>query len=177
MADGQPSMIANRSALACGVCGTPAEAGARYCIHCGHPFPNPIGLRCPACHSVNLLGEAFCEVCGAPLPVTPYLVVTGTGLRLPVLPGEASSAIIGRADALTGVFPDVDLLPYGADAAGLSRQHARLSIKDDQYWLEDLNSVNLTYLNDQRLTPDRPVRLKDGDLIRLARLLVTFRAG
>ena len=170
------SMIDGRS-LVCGVCGTQAEAGARFCIHCGHPFPQPIGLRCPACHSVNLLGEAFCEVCGAPLPVTPYLVITDTGLRLPVLPGEASSAIIGRADALTGVFPDVDLLPYGADAAGLSRQHARLTRQDDQYWLEDLNSVNLTYLNDQRLTPDRPVRLKDGDLIRLARLLVTFRAG
>ncbi len=36
------------------------EAGARFCIHCGHPFPpsKPIGLRCPACHSINLLGEA-----------------------------------------------------------------------------------------------------------------------
>jgi pSer/pThr/pTyr-binding forkhead associated (FHA) protein len=87
------------------------------------------------------------------------------------------TVVIGRADALSGVFPDVDLSPYGAEAAGISRQHARLTLKDDQYWIEDLNSVNLTYLNDQRLTPDRPVRLKDGDLIRLGRLLVTFRAG
>lgn len=182
MTDDGRRLTNNGRSLACGVCGTLAEAGARFCIHCGHPFPQPIGLRCPTCHSVNLLGEAFCEVCGAPLPVTPYLVITDTGLRLPVFAGvspagEAPSVVIGRADALTGVFPDVDLLPYGADAAGLSRQHVRLSIKDDQYWLEDLNSVNLTYLNDQRLTPDRPVQLKDGDLIRLARLLVTFRAG
>jgi hypothetical protein len=174
--DGRRSIIDGRS-LACGVCGTLAEAGARFCIHCGHPFPNPIGLRCPACHSVNLLGEAFCEVCGAPLPVTPYLVITETGLRLPVFSGESLTVVIGRADTLSGVFPDVDLSPYGAEAAGISRQHARLTLKDDQYWIEDLNSVNLTYLNDQRLTPDRPVRLKDGDLIRLGRLLVTFRAG
>jgi hypothetical protein len=167
--DGRRSVIDGRS-LACGVCGTLAEAGARFCIHCGHPFPNPIGLRCPACHSINLLGEAFCEVCGAPLPVTPYLVITETGLRLPVFAGEQPGVLVGRADTLSGVFPDVDLSSYGAEAAGISRQHARLT-------LEDLNSVNLTYLNDQRLTPDRPVRLKDGDLIRLGRLLVTFRAG
>jgi hypothetical protein len=167
------------------VCGTLAEAGARFCIHCGHPFPpvGPIGPRCPACHSINLPGEAFCEVCGAPLPVAPYLVITETGLRLPVFVGASentgaqASLVVGRADALSGVFPEIDLSPYGAEAAGLSRHHARLTRKDDQYWIEDLNSVNLTYLNDQRLTPDRPVRLKDGDLIRLARLLVTFRAG
>ena len=73
--------------------------------------PNPIGLRCPACHSINLLGEAFCEVCGAPLPVTPYLVITETGLRLPVFAGEQPSVVVGRADALSGVFPDVDLSP------------------------------------------------------------------
>lgn len=180
---GRPSTVDRRSSSACGVCGTLAEAGTRFCIHCGHPFPNPIGLRCPACHSINLLGEAFCEVCGTPLPVTPYLVITETGLRLPIfsgtpLPsGDQLSAVMGRSDALSGVFPEIDLSPYGADAAGTSRHHARLTRKDDQYWLEDLNSVNLTYLNDQRLTPDRPVRLKDGDLIRLARLLVTFRAG
>jgi hypothetical protein len=164
-------------AIACGVCGTPAEAGARFCIHCGHPFPKPVGLRCPACHSINLLGEAFCEACGASLPATPYLVITETGLRLPLFSGEQTVVVVGRADALSGVYPDVDLDPFGAEAAGVSRRHARLTDRDDRYWLEDLNSVNLTYLNDQRLTPDRPVPLKDGDLIRLGRLLVTFRAG
>ena len=163
--------------IACDVCGTLAEAGARFCIHCGQPVPNPIGLGCPACHAINLLGEAFCEACGAPLPVTPYLVITDTGVRLAVFTTDQLAAVLGRADTLSGVYPDVDLAPYGADAAGVSRRHARLMNRDAQYWLDDLNSVNLTYLNDQRLTPDRPVRLKDGDLIRLGRLLVTFRAG
>jgi hypothetical protein len=162
--------------IACGVCDTLAEAGARFCIHCGRSFPKPIGLHCPACHSINLLGEAFCETCGVSLPATPYLVITETGVRLAVFAADRP-AVLGRADALSGIYPDVDLDPFGAEAAGVSRRHARLTDRDDHYWLEDLNSVNLTYLNDQRLTPDRPVRLKDGDLIRLGRLLVTFRAG
>ena len=161
----------------CGVCGALNEPGARFCLHCGHPQPNPIGLRCPACHSINLLGEAFCETCGSPLPATPYLVVTETGLRLNLLQSEQPAIVLGRSDPLSGITPDIDLDPFGAEAAGLSRRHARIMQRDDQYWLEDLNSVNLTYLNNQRLTPDRPAHLKDGDLIRLGRLLLTFRAG
>ncbi len=161
----------------CGVCGARIEVGARFCMQCGHPQPDPIGLRCPACHSINLLGEAFCEACGAPLPPTPYLVVTETGLRLNLLKDDQTSIVLGRSDPLSGVAPDVDLDPFGAEAAGLSRRHARITRRDDQYWLDDLNSVNLTYLNNLRLTPDRPMLLKDGDLLRLGRLLLTFRAG
>jgi hypothetical protein len=172
----QPAANSKRSSI-CVVCGTQAEPGARFCIHCGSPFENPLGWPCPACQSPNLLGEAFCETCGAPLPATPYLVVTVIGLRLPLPDNAATGAAIGRSDPLSGVFPDIDLEPYGAEAAGLSRQHARITHRDNQYWLEDLNSVNLTYLNNQRLIPDRPARLKDGDLLRLGQLLLTFRVG
>ncbi len=161
----------------CGVCGARVEPGARFCLHCGHPQPDSIGLRCPACQSINLLGEAFCETCGSPLPPTPYFVVTETGLRLTLRDNDQSTMVLGRSEALSGVAPDVDLEPFGAEAAGVSRRHARITYRDDQYWIEDLNSVNLTYLNNQRLAPDRPTHLKDGDLIRVGRLLLTFRAG
>ena len=113
----------------------------------------------------------------SPLPAAPYLVFTDTGLRLPIFTADRPSIVIGRSDPLSGVYPDLDLQPFGAEQAGVSRRHARLTPRDDACWLEDLNSVNLTYLNDQRLAPDRPVRLKDGDLLRLGQLLITFRAG
>lgn len=174
--DGRPAAV-GPAVMLCHVCGTPAEAGARYCIHCGQAFDNTPGLRCPVCTASNLPGELFCEACGAPLPVTPYLVITDTGLRWPLLTAGQSSAVIGRSDPLSGVYPDIDLQPFGADRAGVSRRHARITQRDEAYWLEDLNSVNFTYLNDQRLLPDRPARLKDGDLLRLGQLLITFRAG
>ncbi len=40
-------------------------------------------------------------MCGVALPVTPYLVITETGLRLPVFAGDRDS-LSSAADALTG---------------------------------------------------------------------------
>jgi pSer/pThr/pTyr-binding forkhead associated (FHA) protein len=103
--------------------------------------------------------------------------VTNTGLRLPLFSGDQSDIIVGRSDALSGVAPDLDLEPYVGELAGLSRRHARLTLRDGQCWIEDLNSVNWTYLNNQRLSPERPAPLKDGDLLRLGNVLLTFRMG
>ena len=84
---------------------------------------------------------------------------------------SVASVVIGRPR--TGVHVDIDLTPD----LRVSRPHARISSADGQYWIEDLNSVNWTYLNNQRLSPDKPAPLQEGDLLRLGNVLLTFRAG
>ena len=163
--------------LACARCNTPLEPGARYCPSCGLALPDPIGTPCPKCTAINLPGTAYCETCGAALPPRPYLVVLNTGLRLPLFSGDQTAVAVGRSDALSGVAPDLDLEPYAGDLAGLSRRHARLTLRDNECWIEDLNSVNWSYLNNQRLSPEQPAALKDGDLLRLGNVLLTYRAG
>jgi FHA domain/Double zinc ribbon len=163
--------------LACARCNTPLDPGAAYCPNCGQPLPNPLGSACPHCAAINLPGAAYCETCGAALPPRPYLMVLNTGLRLPVFSGDQITVVVGRSDALSGVTPDLDLEPYAGELAGLSRHHARLALRDGQCWIEDLNSVNWTYLNNQRLSPERPAPLKDGDLLRLGNVVLTYRAG
>ncbi len=169
--------------MACARCNTPLEPGARYCPSCGLALPDSPGTACPKCAAINLPGTACCETCGAALPPRPYLVVTNTGLRLPLFSGDQTAGgdqtavVAGRSDALSGVTPDLDLEPYAGELAGLSRHHARLTLRDNQCWIEDLNSVNWSYLNNQRLSPERPAPLKDGDLLRLGNVLLTYRAG
>ncbi len=163
--------------IACARCNTAIEPGAGYCPNCGLALPNPIGAACTQCVALNLPGAAFCETCSARLPPRPYLIVTNTGLRLPLLVDDQTAVVVGRSDALSGVAPDLDLEPYAGDLAGLSRHHASFTLSDNQCWIEDLNSVNWTYLNNQRLSPDRPAPLKDGDLLRLGNVLLTYRAG
>jgi len=163
--------------IACARCNTTIEPGVGYCPHCGQPVPDPIGSACPQCVAINLPGNAYCETCGAALPPHPHLIVMNTGLRLLLFGGDHTNVVVGRSDALSGVAPDLDLEPYAGELAGLSRRHARLSLSDKQCWIEDLNSVNWTYLNNQRLSPDRPAPLNDGDLLRLGNVLLTFRAG
>lgn len=73
---------------------------------------------------------------------------------------EHDAIVIGRQ---TGV--DIQI-----DSPGVSRQHAQLSIEQDQIMLSDLDSSNGTFVNGERLSGSR--RLKSGDLIGLGRAIV-----
>jgi hypothetical protein len=163
--------------IICSRCGTSNEPGASYCPSCGQSLPHPSGLACPHCAAINLSGAAFCETCGAALPPHPHLVVSQTGLRLPLFKEDHIEVVVGRSDTLSGVTPDLDLEPYTGELGGLSRRHAKFTLYDNHCWIEDLNSVNWTYVNNQRLSPERPAPLNDGDLLRLGNVLLTYRAG
>ena len=54
----------------------------------------------------------------------------------------------------------------------VSRRHARLSVRDGQLLIEDLNSLNGTFVQDTRLTPFEPVPLHYGTLVRFGKLEV-----
>ena len=51
-------------------------------------------------------------------------------------------------------------------AEGVSRLHARILRRDKQYFIEDLNSTNGTYLNDVQLEYHQPQALQRNDRIR-----------
>ena len=70
------------------------------------------------------------------------------------LQGEA--VVLGRSSKADVVLAD----------RFLSRQHARLFLRDGSWFLEDLGSRNTTFLNDRPVAQATPVRV--GDVIRLA---------
>jgi FHA domain len=80
--------------------------------------------------------------------------------------------IIGRYDPDTEQSPDVDLEDYGAAEKGVSRRHASIIRRDGQLNLMDFGSDNGTYLNGQKLIPNQPRILRDGDDIRLGHLVL-----
>jgi pSer/pThr/pTyr-binding forkhead associated (FHA) protein len=82
---------------------------------------------------------------------------------------------IGRWDADGGVFPDVDLDSDDPEAK-VSRRHARISLRDGQYAIEDLGSTNGTFVNrGRRLKPGESHLLKDGDEIIVGKTFLRFR--
>ena len=103
------------------------------------------------------------------------MVVQGTNATLPFPPGK-TDVIVGREDPVSGIFPDVDLTDHGADEGGVSRRHARVFIQGNQVMIEDLNSTNYTYVNQQRLTPGQPHPLNNGDEVRFGRVKLSFRS-
>jgi serine/threonine protein kinase len=83
----------------------------------------------------------------------------------------SNEVTMGRADDCDIKFPDPD--PRGPF---ISRHHARIYLRGGQYWIEDLNSVNGTYIvyTDQygkaqykKLSPKSPWALQDNDLVAL----------
>lgn len=135
--------------------------------------------RCGHCGEDNLDDARFCDQCGAPFEVTrkpptinvnapPGLIVsviTGKGFEL--LPDR--EMLIGRGDSARGIKPDVHLSDHAAISNGVSRVHAKIFCEENVYYIADLNSTNSTFLNDIRVDPQKPQRLKNGDIIKLGR--------
>jgi len=86
--------------------------------------------------------------------------------------------IIGReADAtLESVL---DLSELDAFAEGVSRRHAKIRRSETGYEVLDLASRNGTWLNAERLVPNRPYRFASGSQLRIGqmRLLIAYRTS
>jgi hypothetical protein len=157
---------------------------------------------CPSCGAVNPADEAFCSNCGVSLLGVPAAVSQGPAapVSVPATPQASVAAptalqarlivegdsqefdlsgkdtiIIGREDAVSNIFPDVDLTPHGGEEGGVSRLHARIFFESGQYLLEDENSTNFTFLNRQRLAAKTPTPLHDNDEVRFGRVMLRFK--
>src|SRR6185369_13567682 len=64
---------------------------------------------------------------------------------------------------------------------GVSRQHARLLVVNGKLLIEDLRSLNGTFVDDRRLALGTQVTISDGQLVRLGPVLTMevriFRSG
>jgi hypothetical protein len=188
----------------CDECGEPLSSAAPAAAPTAVPAATAAGTQvCSSCGASNPAGESFCSNCGvsllgAPAPVnampTPVdissqnaaapAVAGGLHARLVVeadnqefdLSGK-DNITLGREDAVSNIYPDVDLTPHGGEEGGVSRLHARIFVENGQYLLEDENSTNFTFLNRQRLAAKTPTPLHDNDEVRLGRVLLRFKTA
>ena len=184
----------------CERCGTGNPTGSRYCDECGTALWLGGGAAeaSPRARKNGSDGEipeeAKASVSG-PVPPTaaiteqktsaPLVVSTekahatlviergiSAGKQFPLSDQEAN---IGRWDADGGVFPDVDLDTDDPEAK-VSRRHARISLRNGQYLIEDLGSTNGTFVNrGHRLASGERHPLKDGDEIIVGKTFLRFR--
>lgn len=93
------------------------------------------------------------------------LVDVATGTAFFFSTGDETT--IGRADPVTGILPDVDLTPVDNNRS-VSRRHAKIiKTGEDYHVLEEVGTVNGTYVNDQRIPTGVPVTLHNGDLLKI----------
>ncbi len=85
--------------------------------------------------------------------------------------------IIGRSDNTSSYEPDIDLFDHGGQQKGVSRRHAVLLRYQGMVHLMDLESVNGTFINGHRLSPNVPYPFNPSDHLSLANLEVAISAG
>ncbi len=102
------------------------------------------------------------------------LVHVATGQRFDLDLG--GPAAVGRVDPVTGIQPEVDLTALDAGRSS-SRRHARLYREDGSLWLvEEIGTLNGTFVNGARLDTAVPVSVTSGDVLRFGLVELLFEA-
>lgn len=140
--------------------------GDRFCEQCSYDFSAEPAAPSPACTRWTATVAADWDYYDQ-LEATGFLFPDDTPVLVVVL--EADELLVGRRSLEQGIEPDIDLSAEHGDPA-VSRRHARLLRGEDgAYWIEDLGSVNGTWLNDdpEPIEPGVAVRLAAGDRVHL----------
>jgi hypothetical protein len=152
-----------------------------------------MALHCTECGFVNNEGANYCQRCGALLervergedPVTATYRIGETGeleavdieevtAHGPALVIRAGGGRVGESFALEGERarigrrPDSDVF---LDDITVSRDHALLIHRGDAWYLDDLGSLNGTYVNRSRIDSQR---LEEGDEVQIGKYKLTF---
>jgi hypothetical protein len=168
--------IADQTLRICPTCQKSFKAGELICSHCGTPF---------VLHGrTSKISNADTKTA---LPtVRPSGQVTShneTPITLQNLQGQrltfpvATTVVLGRNSQIPGdVQPDVHLNTFDAANQGVSRQHIKITRKNDLMYVSDLGSSNGTFLNGRPLLRNALRILRDGDELQLGmlKLLIGF---
>jgi len=152
----------------------PAAAPAETAAADGAPAPSaeapaaetpkseaPTGEIKPEAAPESAPAAAAAVAAGAPFKAK--LSVVRGGRKGQEFPLEDGNNLIGRWDPETGSFPEVDLDADDPEAK-ISRKHALIRIDGGKITIEDIGSLNGTYVNRQpRLSPGSPAEIKSGD--------------
>lgn len=92
-----------------------------------------------------------------------------------VFPLTRSRNVLGRTDRGSEIYPDIDISPL-AGGTLISRRHAEIVHRDDDFFLRDLGSRLGTLVNGES-TAGAERRLEEGDAITIGGLTLTFSRG
>jgi hypothetical protein len=152
-----------------------------------------MALHCTECGFVNTEGANYCQRCGALLeraesagePVTATYRIDETGDLVPVELDEVTahgpalviragggrvgeSFAVDRERTTIGRRPDSEVF---LDDVTVSRDHALLIRRGDQWYLDDCGSLNGTYVNRSRIESHH---LEEADEVQIGKYKLTF---
>jgi pSer/pThr/pTyr-binding forkhead associated (FHA) protein len=158
-------------ALHCTECGFLNDEGANYCQRCGALLPHAESVGATAggdpitaTYRIDDAGELVPVEMGAVTANGPALVIRAGGGRVgESFPIEGERMSVGRRPECEVFLDDVTV----------SRDHALLIKRGEQWYLDDCGSLNGTYVNRSRIESHR---LEEGDEVQIGKYKLTFHA-
>jgi hypothetical protein len=153
-------------ALHCTECGFVNDEVANYCQRCGALLERTEGTGEPvtATYRIDEAGELVPVELDEVTANGPALVIRVGGGRV----GE--SFAVDRERMSIGRRPDAEVF---LDDVTVSRDHALLVRRGEQWYLDDCGSLNGTYVNRSRIESQR---LDEGDEVQIGKYKLTFHA-
>jgi len=150
-----------------------------------------VAVHCPECSFVNAEGANYCQKCGAYLGTGEGEATTATyrvGETGEIEPVEIDEVVasgaglvirsgggrVGETFPIQGERMSIGRRPESEiflDDVTVSRDHALLVQRGDEYYLDDLGSLNGTYVNRQRVDSHR---LEDGDELQIGKYRLSY---
>lgn len=147
-------------ALHCSECGGLVSEGANYCPRCG-AFVGDEGAQHTAGWRVGETGELQ-AIDLADAAEGAVLVIRSGG-------GRGGESFLLDKDRLTiGRRPDSSIF---LDDITVSRDHAVLVRRTNEWWIDDCGSLNGSYVNRHRIDSQR---LSDGDELQIGKYRLAF---
>jgi hypothetical protein len=154
----------------CENCSKPNPDDATYCYACGHILP--VGLK--AIHTHDLRNSKSLQpqirwgtaYFGQQSILRVFVRHTGAVMEARF----DHDCVLGRTAG--GVEADIDLTPHDAVEMGVSRQHAKLTRQSATVMVQDLGSINGTFLNGERLIPHQSRVLRNEDELALGQMVL-----
>ena len=124
---------------------------------------------CPVCKKQNIVAEMICSNC--------FNDISGVSITDNTSKKHTVVLQLCFSKDNTQVLKFTTTCMVGRDAVGgeyfseystISRFHARIILETDQWYIEDNQSTNGTYLNGKQLEPLKKVLIQEGDAINLS---------
>ncbi len=148
----------------CPECGFQNPEASNYCSRCGAPLAKEEAVpETTMTYTAEELEEVSREVGDVAVRGPALVVRSGGGRTGEIFHPSGERTMIGRS-------PDCEIF---LDDVTVSRRHAALVERKDGLYIEDLGSLNGTFVNRHRI---ESARLDEGDEVQIGKYRMTFLA-
>jgi hypothetical protein len=157
----------------CAECKFENDSNAKVCVNCQTPLNDAHAAQITTkrlSQNVDILTkteiEALIDSTSPVMGLSIYIVNNG---ELIMVEEEQVELILGRKTSDTSETGGY-LINIGAYDGFISRRHAKISRNANRYEIVDLGSSNGTWVNRQRLIPQKPYPLLNGSHIQMGHI-------